>query len=134
MASVLIYGGVMLLFRSGGPKLEDESTLRMLEYALLAAYLGGAGFFLNILRPKMVAAARGLPEAALFAKYQQMVIVGNAFFEAGAIYGIVLVFLGAPVTWFVALGATALGLMLTQFPSAQKYQDFVRASRGHAGG
>lgn len=132
MASVVVYGVILNLLlastTASGKRFEiDPGTLQLLGNVLPVVYIAGLVLFTRFLKYRRVASPMG---ASMQQQYQTAHIVHLAFIESGAIYGLILVFMGAPLNWFYVAAGTALVLMALSLPTESRYQEYVARVTG----
>jgi hypothetical protein len=127
IASVFIYGVVLTLIVSPGTA--DPQTLQVLSYALPAVWVAALGAWWGLLQPQLTRQGRGMAPDMALARYRTVVLIGNAFFESGAIYGLLLGILGAGTQHFYAMGGAAVILMVLTLPSVERFEAFVQRTQ-----
>lgn len=134
MGSIVVYGVVLNvvlpnMFASGRGIELDPGTLQLLGKVLPVVYVGSLVFFTRFLKYRNLGSPTGTSMAT---RYQASHVAHLGFIESGAIYGLVLTFVGAPASWFYIAAGTALVLMLLAFPTESRYQDFAERVTGRA--
>lgn len=120
IGSIVIYGGVLKVAHIG--TFNDPTVPHLLELILPPVWLVSLAVYFVVLLPRLRAAARA--RGATLTDYRTAVLLGNAFFESGSIYGMLLVLMGADYMMFVGFAAVTVLLMLSAFPNEEKFKQF----------
>jgi hypothetical protein len=127
-AAPVIYGVVAMLVAPTLPAASPLLPVLRLAFAGLALVQLVSGTFLMTRASRAVYGAPGPaapPEGPALAEplaFQKAFIVATAFVESCAIYGFVLVFLGAPVLEYLPFGAATVAVMIAVgLPTGLRY-------------
>jgi len=120
--SPILYAGLVWFMQSSGNFDTENPNLGVMTMALGAVYASqvGLAFFFPMLR--MRSRADGDPMSF----YRSVVIVQLGLLESGAIFGLVLGFLGADLMVTVAFCLASVFFLITVFPSEQKMRRMTR--------
>ena len=110
MASIPVYGLVgWLLSRHPAPaQMPDAGMLQSMTYGLMALFALQALIIEPLLSRQLISQRRGYDKNTM--------IVKLAFFESGAIYGLILTLISHDVSYVAGFGAAAFLLMVVRVP------------------
>lgn len=115
--SPALYLGVLWFMKnSGGYQPPVEQNLSMLT--LVFAGVFASQIFLGLIFPRMRRASK--VDQDWFRAYKNTSIVQYALYESGAIFGLVLGFMGAELMVSIAFSAVAIFFLLTIFPTEER--------------
>lgn len=120
--SPLLYMGIVWFMKSSGNFDTENPNLGVMTMAFAAVYASqvGLAFFFPMLR--MRSRADGDP----ISLYRSVVIVQLGLLESGAVFGLVLGFLGADLMVTAAFCLASIFFLTTVFPSEQKLRRMTR--------
>ena len=123
MVCPFLYLGILFFVRqSGALQSPDPDVLPKLTGILALIFLGQIGFAYFF--PRLLSQIKTPGE--LFENYRNVVIVQLAMLESGAIFGLVLGFMGAEMIVPICFSIASLFFVLNIFPSEAKMERFGR--------